>query len=96
MWLMKNPMMRGRIVIELHNVHDPARCAGKVCVIHNPTDHHMRGWQAVWRSDRGIVERLCPDHGVGHPDPDQIPYWRATNQMWQTVHGCCRCCHVGP
>ena len=73
------------------NTHDPALCAGRVCVIHNPTDHHMRDWTAIWRSDRGIVERLCP-HGVGHYDPDQIPYWRATNQMWQTVHGCCGCC----
>lgn len=61
------------------------------CVIHHRTGHHMAHWQLHWRGDRGIFERICP-HGIGHPDPDQYPYWRATDQMWQTVHGCDGCC----
>lgn len=62
------------------------------CVIHNRTDHHMKHWLLIWRDDRGIFERLCPEHGCGHPDPNQGPYWAATGQDWQWIHGCCGCC----
>lgn len=81
--------------IRLVNVHPKSACAGRVCVIHNPTDHRMRSWKLLWRSDRGIFERLCPAHGVGHPDPDQGPYWRETGQEIQAIHGCCGCCFMG-
>lgn len=87
--------MAERVVIEgnpLVNVHPATKCVGRSCVIHNPTDHHMRSWALWWRGDQGIFERLCPDHGVGHPDPDQFDYWRESNQEWQAVHGCCGCC----
>lgn len=58
-------------------VHPHSECAGRaVCVIHAPTNHHMRSWRLHWRSDRGIFERMCP-HGVGHPDPDQWAHWIA-------------------
>lgn len=33
----------------------------------------MREWPMNWRSDRGIMERICP-HGVGHIDPDDAAY----------------------
>lgn len=59
--------------------------------MHAPTRHHMRAWPVHWRSDRGIIERLC-EHGCGHPDPDQYPYWRATGQEYLAVHGCDGCC----
>lgn len=72
---------------ELHGVHDEALCAGRVCVIHNSTDHHMVERPLIWRYDRGIFERLC-DHGVGHPDPDQHQYWSDSHQLYQAVHGC--------
>lgn len=72
-------------------VHPPFMCEGRTCVIHNPTDHHMREWHLHWRWDRGIFERICK-HGVGHPDPDQFDYWRETYQEWQAVHGCDGCC----
>lgn len=75
----------------LLNVHPAARCAGRACVIHNPTSHHMRDWALHWRDDRGIFERLCP-HGVGHPDPDQSEYWHQTGQSAAGVHGCDGCC----
>lgn len=73
-------------------VHSELQCEGRACVIHSPTNHHMRGWGLHWRDDRGIFERLCPEHGVGHPDPDQFDFWREMNAMYEAVHGCCGCC----
>lgn len=67
----------------VYNVHSPEVCIGGYCTIHNRSYHRMRNWPQHWRSDRGIMERICP-HGVGHPDPDDI----STN----TVHGCDGCC----
>ena len=61
------------------------------CVIHRPSDHPMRSWKLHWRDDRGIFERICPAHGVGHPDPDQLDYWRSIGRGWEAVHGCCGC-----
>lgn len=63
--------------------HLPEACSGRSCVIHHPSDHHMRDWRTHWREDRRIMERLCP-HGIGHPDPDEIAPCRA--------HGCDGCC----
>ena len=71
----------------LSNVHDRSRCAGENCTIHNMSDHHMRSWPQHWRSDRGIMERICP-HGVGHPDPDSP--WPGGHINW--IHGCDGCC----
>lgn len=89
----------GRSKDELHflarlrGVHAPGDCAGETCVIHSPTNHHMRDWAISFRNDRGIVERHCPTHGVGHPDPDQWEYWKRTETEWNWIHGCCGCCH---
>lgn len=69
---------------QILKVHDAIVCAGRHCVIHNPSDHHMRDWPTHWRDDRGIMERICPC-GVGHPDPDDISP--------DTSHGCCSCCN---
>lgn len=70
------------------NVHSEDKCRGKYCSVHNPSDHHMRSWRQHWRSDKGIIERICPKHGVGHPDPDSN--WESDSYFW--VHGCCGCC----
>lgn len=75
----------------LTGVHSPKACAGRECVIHAPTDHHMRAWELNWRDDRGIFERICP-HGIGHPDPDQFAYWREKGWKHAGVHGCDGCC----
>lgn len=66
------------------NVHPQDKCAGQVCTIHNPSDHHMRHMPQHWRSDwGGFMERIC-EHGVGHPDPDSLhPHGG---------HGCDGCC----
>lgn len=67
----------------LANVHTPNQCRAEHCTIHNPSDHHMRDWPQNWRSDRRLMERICP-HGVGHPDPD--------DPSWDKTHGCDACC----
>jgi hypothetical protein len=68
----------------LYDVHDPLACKGRPCPIHGRTDHPLRYATQVWRSDRGVVERIC-EHGVGHPDPDSLP---GTKHM----RGCDGCC----
>jgi len=70
------------------HTHPEAQCEGQVCCIHNPSDHHMVGWPQNWRSDRKIMERICP-HGIGHPDPDD---YRITHGFDSGVHGCDFCC----
>lgn len=77
----------------LVNVHSADKCAGRNCVLHNPSDHHMREWKLVWRGDRGIMERTCP-HGIGHPDPDDMAYQRTLPHGDPGVHGCDGCCSV--
>lgn len=77
----------------LGGIHPADQCAGRPCVIHSPSEHHMRGWTLHWRDDRSIFERFCP-HGTGHPDPDQFEYWELTGQEAQGVHGCDGCCRV--
>ena len=64
-------------------VHRSKVCEGLPCTIHNRSDHHMRSWAQYYRSDRGMMERICP-HGIGHPDPDDPTEDR--------IHGCDGCC----
>lgn len=69
---------------EIRGIHPRSRCRGQACVIHNPSDHSMRSFPTLWRSDwGGFMERLCP-HGVGHPDPD--------DPNAHPIHGCDGCC----
>lgn len=72
----------------LWNIHSYEVCAGRPCVIHNPSSHSMRDFPTHWRSDRGLMERICSEHQVGHPDPDS-PF---ESGSYQWVHGCCGCC----
>lgn len=76
--------------------HSHTQCAGRPCVIHEPTEHVMVGFRMVWRWDVALFERICP-HGVGHPDPDQFWYWESKDTMYKAVHGCCSegCCSAG-
>lgn len=86
------------VALGLTNVHHPDRCAGRPCCVHNPSDHHMREWRTNWRADRGLMERICPAHGIGHPDPDHMTFVRETRSeedAWaEGVHGCCGCCRT--
>ncbi len=78
-------------------VHDKKDCGGEFCVIHNPSNHHMKDWSTHWRGDRSMMERICKC-GVGHPDPDDIAFKKSIaesngNKDYDTgVHGCCGCC----
>ncbi len=72
-------------------VHLRQRCEGRECVIHNPSIHHMRSMDLLYRNDRNIFERIC-EHGVGHPDPDQFSYWKEMGTEFEAVHGCDGCC----
>lgn len=82
--------MPGPVV--LRNVHNPSLCEGRGCPVHHPSDHRMVNWPLHWRADRGLMERLCPEHGTGHPDPDDIAYKVSIGLTSEGVHGCCGCC----
>lgn len=74
----------------LVNVHSPDKCADGFCCIHNPSDHSMRDFPQLWRSDwGGTMERICP-HGIGHPDPDWLARTDPRDRF--DVHGCDGCC----
>lgn len=79
----------------LENVHSRQDCAGRNCVLHNPSDHHMRNWPTLWRNDKGAMERICP-HGVGHPDPDDAAYQALLGRGYMNTHGCDGCCWYTP
>ena len=71
-------------------VHPNFACKNQRCTIHNRSDHSMRSFPQDWRTDRAIMERICP-HGVGHPDPDE--YKLEGSSGWaEKVHGCDGCC----
>jgi hypothetical protein len=72
--------------------HPETKCHDETCVIHNPSDHHMRTWPLNWRADTQVMERICP-HGVGHPDPDATAYAMSQGQHHYGNHGCDGCCH---
>lgn len=78
-------------VATLTNVHRATRCAGRPCVIHHPSEHHMRAWPLNWRDDTGVMERVCP-HRIGHPDPDALAHLASVGAGWAGVHGCDGCC----
>jgi len=66
--------------VKLTAVHEPWRCLGRWCVIHNPMPGPWSDWPTHWRGDTGEMERICPC-GVGHPAVESL---RASG-----VHGCC-------
>lgn len=72
-------------------IHSKVDCKGRHCVIHNPSDHHMKEWAIIFR-ETGLAERLCI-HGIGHPDPDSMIFMESIrpNGCWG-IHGCDGCC----
>ncbi len=67
----------------LVNVHGDSQCLNHYCTIHNHSKHVMVDFPQRWRTDRGLMERICP-HGIGHTDPDEI--------VVDKTHGCDGCC----
>lgn len=92
------PMFGMPIGVRRLHVHDRIDCEGRRCCIHNPSEHKLANAPLMWRSDAGPMgkmERLC-DHGVGHPDPDDVDY-RSTHGdpnawLWADTHSCDGCC----
>lgn len=79
----------------VRQVHSSRDCAGReACWIHRPSEHGLRAWPIVWRTEVGKAERLCP-HGVGHPDPDDVAYLHSIGRRSADVHGCDGCCVAG-
>ena len=76
----------------LRRVHDESLCADRGCAIHNhPSDHPLKDAPMYWRTDRGILERIC-EHGIGHPDHDSALYLESIGQSVENIHGCDSCC----
>lgn len=75
----------------LAHVHSEDKCNGRRCPIHNLTDHSMRAFPQHFRLDNGLMERTCP-HGIGHPDPDALPYFEERGLRGFDIHGCDGCC----
>ena len=72
--------------------HTEETCTRKYCPLHNPSDHHMVDWPQNWCDDLMVMERIC-EHGVGHPDPDQVLDKRPDVKE----HSCDGCCvYVSP
>jgi hypothetical protein len=77
--------------------HAEGTCRGEHCCIHKPSDHPLNTAQLHWRADRQMMERIC-EHGVGHPDPDDLEYKRSimSRQAYRArayeTHGCDGCC----
>lgn len=72
--------------------HSQANCRGVWCVIHRPMPGPWYSWPTHWRTDRGIMERIC-GHGVGHPAAEEYSLRPAST----LDHGCCGCpCQSAP
>lgn len=73
--------------------HAPDQCGGRLCDVHNRRgEGEQSTWPLNWRSDRGIMEVICPC-GIGHITPAQFQYLQAVlpalEVRVESVHGCC-------
>lgn len=69
-------------------VHDGDRCVPP-CAIHAPSDHPLVNARRLYRLDVGLMERVC-EHGIGHPDPDDVELWLGAASGVHSCDGCCR------
>lgn len=77
----------------LRNVHVSEKCAGRPCVIHAPSAHHMLDMPLVWDNTDHSFFRAC-EHGILHPDPDDLRFKLSLpsgDDGWG-VHRCDECC----
>lgn len=76
-------------------LHHESQCKDRgSCVIHNQSNHHMRGWVLYWSFEYNAMRRVCP-HMNNHPDPDDRKYWETKpGESWRLNHDCaCGCCN---
>jgi len=90
--LMRWKLKGGQVI----HAHDP-ELSTPPCAVHSPSEHRMRDWPQLWRTDRGLMERICACE-VGHPDPDHLGYVMRTRGAdaaeTEAIHGCCGCCRA--
>ena len=66
-WLLADS---GQLVV---NIHPSKWCSG-TCVVHRPSDHHMRKLELSFDVEKKAFQRAC-EHGDLHQDPDERTYW---------------------
>lgn len=72
--------------------HAKGACATKYCCIHKPSKHRLSRAPMNWRTDRGVMERIC-EHGVWHNDPDDTASRKALGLPDSDgIHTCDGCC----
>jgi len=74
--------------IPLTGVHSENLCAGQVCVIHSPTEHHMTEWPLDWDLNQALFYRTCP-HQRRVLDPDQFQFLRESGKWADVKKACC-------
>ena len=57
----------------VQNIHPAEWCSG-TCVVHRPSDHHMRKLELSFDIEKKAFQRTCK-HGALHHDPDERIYW---------------------
>lgn len=70
--------------------HAKADCDNYPCPFHAPSLHSMVEEPMILR-ETGLIERACP-HGIGHPDPDSVAWFKRRGLEGYGVHGCDGCC----
>lgn len=79
----------GKVKVRVHELKD---CTPHPCPFHNPSDHAMKDCEMNIRMDKyALVERIC-EHGMGHPDPDSLAYFKRQGIEGLGIHGCDSCC----
>lgn len=73
--------------------HHPAQCEDRLCDVHNRRGPEpWASWPLNWRGDRGMIEVIDPESGIGHPTRAQRDYWQATlserDADAEMTHGC--------
>lgn len=74
--------------------HTPDKCEGRLCDVHNRRGTEpWSNWPLNWRDDRGMMEVIDPETGIGHPTAAQAMYWAtiSPSRAWyraEMTHGC--------
>lgn len=80
----------GAFKLTTHEWNDD--CLEFGCPVHNPNVNWPLAYAPYnWRTDRGIMERIC-EHGIGHPDIDSARYLERNGREYKNIHGCDGCC----
>lgn len=80
------------LATNLHDTHNSELCEGRLCDIHGRLgEEPWASWPRIWREDRGMVEMIDENSGIGHPSPAQVQYYNMAygSRAWAyNTHGC--------